>query len=60
MDGWGDDENDDEAAAPLPPHITVNDNNNGTADHGGMVHNMDVRGFDMNNGSLILNVLKVI
>ena len=59
MDGRGNDDNDDEAAVPLPPHVTVNGDNNGTAAHGGMVQTMDVQSFDMNNRSLILTVLKV-
>ena len=59
MDGRGDDKDDDEAAVPLPPHVTVNDNDYGTAAHGGMVQTMDMRSFDMNNRALILTVLKV-
>ena len=59
MDGRGDAKNDDEAAVPFPPHVTVNENNDGTAAHGGMEQTMDVRSFDMNNRSLILTVLKV-
>ena len=60
MDGRGNDDDDNEAAVPLPPRVTVNDNNDGTAAHGGMVQTMDVRSFDMNNRALILTVLKVI
>ena len=59
MDGRGDDDYDDEAAVPLTPHVTVNDDNDGTAAHGDMVQTVDVRSFDMNNRSLILTVLKV-
>ena len=59
MDGRGDDDNDDEAAVPLPPHVTDNDDTNGTAAHGGMVHTMDVTSFAMNNRALIMTVLKV-
>ena len=59
MDDRGDDDGDDEAAVPLPPHVTVNDDNNGTAAHGGTVQTMDKRGFSMNNRALIMTVLKV-
>ena len=59
MEGWGNDNNDDEAAVPLPPHVTVNDDNNGTAAHGGMVQTMDVMSFATNNRALIMTVLKV-
>ena len=59
MDGRGDDDNDDEAAVPLPPHVTVNDNNNGTAAHGGTVQTMDLMSFSINNRALIMTVLKV-
>ena len=60
MDGRGDDDNYDEAAVPLPPHVTVNDDNNGTVAHGGMVQTMDVMNFTMNNRALIMTVSKVI
>ena len=59
MDGQGDDNDDDETDVPLPPHGTVNDDNYGTAAHGGMVQTMDVKSFDMNNRSLILTIFKV-
>ena len=45
---------------PLPPRVTVNDDNNGTAAHGDMAQTTYVRRFDMNNRALILTVLKVI
>ena len=59
MDGRGDEDDDDEVDVPLPPHVTVNDDNNGTAAHGGMVQNMDMMSFAMNNRALIMTVLKV-
>ena len=59
MDNRGDDDDDDEADVPLPPHVTVNDDNNGTADHGGMVQTMEMMSFAMNNRSLIMTVSKV-
>ena len=59
MDGRGDDKNDDEAAVPLPPHVTVNGDNNGTAAHGGMVQTMDVMSLAMNNRALIMTVSEV-
>ena len=59
MDDRGDDDDDDEAAVPLSTHVTVNDDNNGTADRGGMVQTMDVMSFAMNNRALIMTVLKV-
>ena len=45
MVGRCNDDDDDEADVPLPPHVTVNDNNNGTAAHGGMVQTMDMMSF---------------
>ena len=59
MDGRGNDDDDNEAAVPLPPHVTVNDNNNGTAAHGGMVQTTDVMSFAMNTRALIMTVSKV-
>ena len=59
MDGRFDDEDYDEVAVPLPPHVTVNDDNNGMAAHGGMVQTMDVMVFAMNNRALIMTVSKV-
>ena len=59
MDGRGDNNDDDEAAVPLPLHVTVNDDNNGTAAHDGMVQTMDVMNFTMNNRYLIMTVSKV-
>ena len=59
MYGWGNDDNDDEAAVPLPPHVIVNDDNNGKEAHDGMVQTMDVTSFSMNNRVLIMTVLKV-
>ena len=59
MDGRGNVDDDDEANVPLPPHVTVKDDNDGTATHGGIVQTMDVRSFDMKNRALILTVLKV-
>ena len=59
MDGWGDDDGDDEAAVPLPPHVTVNDDNNGTAAHRGTVQTMDLMSFYVNNRALIMTVSKV-
>ena len=43
----------------MPPHVTVNDDNNGKADHKGMVQTMDMMSFAMNNRALIITVLKV-
>ena len=59
MDGRVNDDDDDEAAVPLPLYVTVNDENNGTAAHGGMVQTMDVMNFTMNNRDLIMTVSKV-
>ena len=59
MDSQGDDDDDDEAAVPLSPHVTVNDDNNGTAAQGGMVQTVDVMSFAMINRALIMTVLKV-
>ena len=59
MDDRGDDDGDDEAAVPLPPQVTVNDNNNGTEAHGGMVQTIYVMRFAMNNRALIMTVSKV-
>ena len=59
MDDRGDDDDDNEAAVSLPPHVTVNDDKNGTAARGGMVQTMDVMSFAMNNRALIMTVLKV-
>ena len=59
MDGLGDDgDDDDEASVPLPPHVTVNDDNDGTSAHDGMVQTMYLRSFDMNNRALIMTFLK--
>ena len=43
----------------MPPHVAVNDDNNGTAAHGGMVQTMYVMSFAMNNRALIMTVSKV-
>ena len=59
MEGRGNDNDDDEADVPLPPHVTVNDDNNGTAAHSGMVQTMDVMSFAMKNRALIMTVSKV-
>ena len=59
MDGRCNDDDDDEAAVPLSPHVTVNDNNNGTAAHGGLVQTVDVMSFAMINRALIMTVSKV-